>query len=117
MSEQQSTTPLFDRPKPSERIAGIHYDATPQAQAYRRRRLEPDAILAHLRDWKGRGDAQWAALSLIEMTGYMQLQAAERIAIIDRITDALDEVLHEPDATPAEPDPEIWVVTVPLGAS
>jgi len=85
----------------SKKIPGIHYDVTPQAQQYRRMRLEPEQIARHLRDWHNRDawGAQFAALGLIEMTEYLQCSPTERVELIDRILGLLDEVTKESPET------------------
>ena len=78
-------------------VPGINFDVTPEAQRYRWERLEPDAIRRHIVDWKERDPfgAHFAAMGLIEMTGFLQCADAKRVELIDRILDILAEVTQD----------------------
>lgn len=76
-------------------IAERLYDRTPSAQQWRRKRLEPDAIREHLRDWstvlEGYG-ASVAAVGLIEMAQMLECSDAEFAGHVRTILTVLDEV-------------------------
>lgn len=78
-------------------VPGVNFDVTPTAQQYRRSRLEPDAIRAHIADWDRRDGlgAHFAAMGLVEMTGFLQCSDTERVELIDRILDILAEVMAQ----------------------
>lgn len=81
----------------ANKVPGVHYDTTPAAQQYRWARLEPDEIRRHIVDWKERDGlgAHFAAMGLVEMTGFLQCDDAKRVELIDRILDILAEVTQD----------------------